>query len=140
MYLLDTNVVSELRKAHKADHHVREWAKRTPTHAQYISVITIMEIQLGILAVGRRDISQANVLNAWLTQQVFPAFAERILNIDVPVAMTCASLHVPDPRSHRDALIAATALVHGLTVVTRNIVDFQLMNISLVNPWHERPS
>ena len=135
MYLLDTNVVSELRKASKADQRVVVWAEQTDVLFMHISVISILEIRMGILSVQRKDKVQANVLNNWLSRQVIPGFAGRMLPIDLPVALRCAELHVPDPRSDRDALIAATALAHGLTVVTRNIKDFQPTGVMTFNPW-----
>ena len=125
MYLLDTNVVSELRKASKADQRVVAWAEQTDMPFMYISVISVLEIRMGILSLQRKDKEQADILSNWLSRQVVPSFAGRILPVDLPVALQCAELHVPDPRSDRDALIAATALAHGLTVVTRNVKDFQ---------------
>ena len=89
-----------------------------------------------VLLVERRDPSQGAILRAWLDKHVVPAFHDRILPIDVAVAQRCARLHVPDPRAERDALIAATALVHGMTVVTRNISDFQPTGVPLLNPWN----
>ncbi|MEZ5448932.1 MAG: type II toxin-antitoxin system VapC family toxin [Thiolinea sp.] len=120
MYLLDTNVVSELRKAKngKADPNVVAWANSVSPASLFISAITVLELKTGILLVERRDEKQGKALRQWLENQVLPAFEERILAVDTAVARQCASLHVPDPRSDRDALIAATALVHGMTVVT----------------------
>lgn len=135
MYLLDTNVISEIRKAGKADAHVAHWAKTASPSIMYLSVITIMELRMGILSLARRGEVQAAILEKWLSVQVLSAFAGRILGIDLAVANQCACLHVPDPRSDRDALIAATALVHGLTVVTRNIKDFKATGVALLNPW-----
>lgn len=137
MYVLDTNVVSELRKAKsgKADPQVTAWALAQQPVGLYISAITVLELELGILQVERRDATQGAMLRAWLEQHVLPAFAGRILPIDANVALRCARLHVPDPRSERDALIAATALVHGMTVVTRNVADFVATGVGLVNPW-----
>ncbi len=137
MYLLDTNVVSELRKAKRADRNFTTWAGSVPTTSLFLSVITILEIDTGILLVERRDPPQAALLRAWLEGQVLPAFAGRILAVDTVVARSCAKLHVPDRRSDRDALIAATALVHGLTVVTRNTDDFKDMGVELLNPWEK---
>ncbi len=138
MYLLDTNVVSELRKAGfgKADRHVVAWVASTPAAAQFLSVITLMEIELGILRVERRDTTQGTVLRRWLDDRVLPAFLGRILDVDLAVARCCAALHVPDPRAERDALIAATAMVHGMSVVTRNVGDFTPSGASIVNPWN----
>lgn len=135
MFLLDTNVVSELRKAGKADYRVVAWAEQTDVQFMYISVVSVLEIRLGILSLQRKDKAQADVLGTWLSRQVIPGFAERILPVDLPVALRCAELHVPDPRSDRDALIAATALAHGLTVVTRNVKDFQPTGVATLNPW-----
>ena len=133
MYLLDTNVVSELRKAVQADCRVTAWAEQVDTRFMCISVVSVLEIRLGILAVQRKDQAQSDVLNNWLTRQVIPAFTGRIISVDTAVALRCAELHVPNPRSDRDALIAATALVHGLTVVTRNTKDFP--DAATLNPW-----
>jgi predicted nucleic acid-binding protein len=135
MYLLDTNVVSELRKADKADRRVVDWAGQTDARFMYISVVSILEIRLGILAVQRKDTAQADVLDGWLSRQVIPAFAGRIIPIDLAVAIRCAELHVPTPRPDRDALIAATALVHGMKVVTRNTRDFLPTGVAVYNPW-----
>lgn len=135
MYLLDTNVISELRKAGKADIQVQNWARPIPVHELYLSAISILELELGILLVERRDAAQGATLRTWLQRHVLPAFEGRILPVDVAVAQRCARLHVPDPRPDRDALIAASALVHGMTVVTRNIIDFKDTGVSLINPW-----
>jgi predicted nucleic acid-binding protein len=137
MYLLDTNVVSELRKAKsgKADNNVTAWAKSVQTASLYLSAVTILELELGVLLMERRDPSQGAILRAWLDDQVLPAFANRIIAVDVLVARHCARLHVPDPRSERDALIAASALVHELVVVTRNVDDFRATGVKILNPW-----
>lgn len=135
MYLIDTNVLSELRKAHRAASYVVEWAKNIEPHCMYLSVISILEIRMGILSVQRKDLAQGNILQEWLLKKVIPAFSGRILNVDMDVALRCAELHVPDPRSDRDALIAATALVHKMPVVTRNCKDFEPMGVPIINPW-----
>lgn len=137
MYLLDTNVVSELRRAKsgKIDRHVKSWAKSVSASALFLSVISILELEIGILLVERRDRSQGALLRAWMEEHVLPAFNTRILAVDTAVAQQCATLHVPDRRSDRDALIAATAFVHGLTVVTRNVEDFRPTGIAILNPW-----
>lgn len=137
MYILDTNVVSELRKAKsgKAAPQVVAWAQSVPLTSLFISVISILELEMGILAVERYDAAQGKVLRRWLEQHVMPSFAERILVIDTAIARQCAQLHVPNPRSERDALIAATALTHGMSVVTRNIDDFRPTGVKLFNPW-----
>ena len=137
MYLLDTNVISELRKAKsgKADQRVLAWAESVPASSLYMSAITVLELETGVLLVERRDPAQGAVLRSWLNTHVLPAFSDRILPIDTAVAQHCAKLHVPDPRSDRDALIAATALVHGMPVITRNIQDFAPTGVELLNPW-----
>jgi toxin FitB len=137
MFVLDTNVVSELRKVRlgKADKQVTAWAESVDAAELFVSAITIMELELGVLSIERRDATQGALLRSWLDQQVLPEFAERTLPIDSAVALRCARLHVPDKRNERDALIAATALVHGMTVVTRNATDFTSTGVTLFNPW-----
>lgn len=135
MYILDTNVVSELRKAKKAHQKVKKWAQPLPSASLYISVISVLELEIGILLIERRDREQGAILRAWMDRHVLPTFSGRIMAIDTAVAQRCATLHVPDPRSDRDALIAATALVHGMTVVTRNVADFERMEVGVLNPW-----
>jgi len=135
MFLLDTNVLSELRRADRADARVAEWA-RSADHLQfYLSAITILEIEAGTLLLARRDVQQGLVLRTWIDEHVLPAFEGRILAVDTGVAQRCAKLHVPDRRPERDALIAATALVHRLKLVTRNVADFEPMGVDLINPW-----
>ena len=140
MYLLDTNLVSELRRvrAGKADPGVSAWAERVEAGSLFVSVITLHELELGVLLVERRDGRQGAVLRQWLEQAVVPAFAGRILSVDEAVARRSAGLHVPDPQPFRDGLIAATALVHNLVVVTRNLADFQASGVRLLNPWQGR--
>ena len=137
MYLLDTNVVAELRKAKagKADKGVANWAESVASASLFLSTITVLEMELGVLLIERRDPVQGAILRSWMDGHVLPAFADRILSIDIAVARRCAQLHVPDPKSERDAFIAATALVHGMTVVTRNIVDFASTGVPTLNPW-----
>jgi len=137
MFVLDTNVVSELRKVRhgRADIHVMDWASRADASLLYISAITVLELETGILQMERRDARQGAALRAWLDGQVLTEFEARVIAIDAAVARRCAGLHVPDPRTERDALIAATALVHGMTVVTRNTADFIGTGVSLLNPW-----
>lgn len=137
MYLLDTNVVSELRKLGdgRADPNVTAWLANRDANSFFISVITVMELEIGILRVERRDQRQASLLRQWVDTIVRPEFSARTLPIDDAIALRCARLHVPDPRSDRDALIAATALHHGMSVVTRNVADFAATGVPLINPW-----
>ncbi|WP_150598626.1 type II toxin-antitoxin system VapC family toxin [Pandoraea fibrosis] len=135
MFLLDTNVISELRVPKRANLNVLAWAAAQPVGAQFISAITVLELELGVQQKERRDKAQGGILRAWLEGQVLPQFAGRVLAFDQVVAIRCAGLHVPDPRAERDAIIAATALAHGMTVVTRNIDDFKATGVSLLNPW-----
>lgn len=137
MFLLDTNVVSELRKAGsgRADVNVVSWASKQSVNGLFISAITVFEIEMGVLQKELRDPQQGAVLRTWLESHVLPAFADKILPFDTSVAKRCASLHVPNPKSERDAMIAATALVHGMTLVTRNVKDFEHTGCEVVNPW-----
>lgn len=139
MYLLDTNVISELRKVGdgKADAAVVAWVSGIDAGEMFISALTLMELEIGILRVERRDPAQGARLRAWFENQVCPEFEPRTLSIDGAIARRCARLHVPDPKSERDALIAATALEHGLTVVTPNMADFAATGVSLINPWQD---
>ena len=141
MFILDTNVVSELRKAKagKANPGVAAWAGNVDVGALFLSAISILELETGVLLVERRDATQGKILRTWLQEQVLPVFAGRILAIDSSVAVRCAQLHVPDPRADRDALIAATAVVHGMSVVTRNVSDFELTGVPIINPWTPSP-
>jgi len=141
MFVLDTNVVSELRKVRfgKADVNVAAWAQSVDAADLFVSAITLMELELGVLSIERKDATQGAKLRSWLEQQVLPEFSGRTLSIDTAVAQRCARLHVPDQRGERDALIAATALVHGMTVATRNVADFKPTGVSIINPWEAPP-
>ena len=136
-FLLDTNVVSELRKLGdgKADANVVAWIAAEDAANFFLSAITILELERGVLGIQRRDPVQGARLRAWLDSRVRPEFAGRILPIDDVVATRCAHLHVPDRRNEADALIAATALVHDLTIVTRNIGDFAGAGVVVIDPW-----
>lgn len=138
MYLLDTNVVSELRKAPsgRANAGVVIWSEEQATHNLYLSVITLMELEMGILQVEhRRDAAQGIRLRNWFDTQVMKAFEGRILPVDAAVAARCAQLMIPDPQSPWDGLIAATALHHNLTVVTRNVRDYLASGVTTFDPW-----
>jgi predicted nucleic acid-binding protein len=137
MYVLDTNVVSELRKvgSGKANANLVRWTESVDAAELFVSTITIMELEMGVLSIERKDAAQGAMLRAWLEQHVLPEFSNRTLPVDTAVAQRCARLHVPERRSERDALIAATALVHGMSVVTRNVADFKHSGLAIVNPW-----
>ena len=140
MFLLDTNVVSELRKvrAGRADARVAAWADSVDAVDLYLSVISLQELEIGVLLAERRDPAQGATLRTWLDEHVAPAFDGRILIVDDAVARRSARLHVPNPRPLRDGLIAATALVHGMTVVTRNVDDFAPTGVATLDPWTAR--
>ena len=141
MYLLDTNVVSELRKGERqATPTVRSWAESVSTGSLYLSAITVLELETGVLLLERRDARQGEIFRNWLDNQVLPAFADRVLPIDKTIARRCARLHVPDRRPDRDAFIGATALVHGMTVVTRNTADFAAMEVATHDPLLTSPA
>ena len=139
MYVLDTDVVSHLRRPEKAHSTVAAWAASTPVTLHFISCITLHELERGILLMERKDSAQGAVLRAWMDGQILTRFAGRILPVDIAVAQRCAKLHVPDPKPERDAFIAATALVHGMTVVTRNVDDFKPTGVEVLNPWEWEP-
>lgn len=139
MFLLDTNVVSELRRRDRTDPAVAAWADSVHPSDLYLSAVTLLELETGARLRARRDPTQGRMLMQWIENQVLPGFAERILPVDVAVARRCAELNVPDPRPTRDSLIAATAIVHRLTIVTRNLRDFETTGTGLVNPWAPPP-
>jgi len=137
MFLLDTNVVSEYRKiqSNKADPNFVSWQQNIMPHLLYISAVTLMELNIGVLAKERKDKATGLILRAWLENKVIPAFEDRILPIDADVALICSEMHVPNNKSFRDAFIGATAKSNNMKLVTRNVADFKDMNISIINPW-----
>jgi predicted nucleic acid-binding protein len=138
MFVLDTNVVSELRKVRsgKANPGVAAWAEKVSSAELFISAITIQELEHGVLLMERSDPTQGAMLREWLDQSVTAAFKSRVIAVDERVARSAAALHVPDPAPFRDALIGATALVHEMTVVTRDLKDFRRFHgVDVLNPW-----
>ena len=135
MFLLDTNVISELRRPRRTNPNVAKWADSVSPSDLFLSSISILELETGALLLARRDGGQGGLIRQWIEERVLTAFAERILAVDTVVARRCALLHVPDPKPSRDSLIAATALVHRLIVVTRNRADFEPMGVAVLNPW-----
>ena len=136
MYLLDTNVVSELRQGKPgASGAVRAWAAQMPASQLVLSAISILELEKGVQALERKTPPQGSALRAWL-QGVKIAFAGRVLPFTERTATLCAALHLPNPRPDRDAMIAATALEHGMAVITRNVADFEGCGLVLHNPWN----
>ncbi len=138
MYLLDTNVISELRKARATNAHrgVTEWATDVPAALMFVSVISIHELEHGVLLAERSDPTKGKLLRTWLDDSVIPAFADRILTVDLPVVRRAARVHVPDPAPFRDALIGATAFVNGMVLVTRNVRDFdRFADLEVFDPW-----
>ncbi len=138
MFVLDTNVISELRKARsgRANVGVTDWADSVHPTLMFMSVVSLHELEHGVLLAERRDPAQGKILRTWLETSVTTAFQDRLLPIDREIARRSAGLHVPDPAPFRDALIAATALHHGMTVATRNTQDFdRFSNLKIINPW-----
>lgn len=134
-FLLDTNVISELRRPERANKNVSRWVGDQDDVSMSCSCVSILELEIGALRTLRHDKLQGHMLRTWIDERVLPRFEGRIMPIDVRIALQCAALHVPNPRADRDAYIAATALVHDLVVVTRNTRDFAGTGVKLFNPW-----
>lgn len=134
-YLLDTNAVSEFRRKTKMDTGFARWAQSVPATQFAISVLTLLEIETGFHRLNRRDPVQAALLRRWIDTFVTPTFSGATYPVTDTIVMRCAPLHIPDPRPALDSLIAATALVHGLAVVTRNEHHFASLGVAIINPW-----
>lgn len=135
MYLLDTNLISEMRRPRHTNQGVKAWLASVDGATLYTSAAVIMELERGVLRIERKDTRQGAVLRTWLEQTVKPAFNGRILPIDEHTAAICARLHIPDPAPENDAWISASAIQHGLTLVTRNTADFAASGARLLNPF-----
>ncbi len=136
MFLLDANVISELRRPVLANPGVLVWVAATPTTSLFLSVMTVQELEHGVLLIERRDPKAGAILRDWFENQVLLAFEDRILDVNTQVARVAASFHVPNPAPFADALIAATALANSMTVVTRNETDFKQLEVRIINPWN----
>lgn len=139
MFLLDTNVVSELRKAStgRIDANVLRWSHSVPPALCHVSAMSILELEIGVRQMERRDARQGEALRQWMDGTVFPFFSERILSVDLAVVLRLAEMSVPDRQPERDGLIGATAYVHNMVLITRNVVDFEGAGIRILNPWLE---
>ena len=138
MFLLDTNVISELRQGKpQPSPELRAWADSKPATQFFLSAITILELEKGVQALERRTPPQGGALRIWL-DAVGSLFTDRILPFTKVTARLCASLHARNPRPERDAMISATALEYGFIVVTRNVSDFDDTGLRVLNPWAPR--
>jgi hypothetical protein len=137
--LLDTNVVSEMRRRQAADANLHAWSHTVLVDSLFVSAVTLWELEQGILLVARRDGRQGDILRRWMLMDFLPRFRDRILPFDGVVALRCAPMHVPDPKPDRDSMIAATAAVHALTVATRNTKYFAACGVPTFNPWLYEP-
>lgn len=136
MFLVDTNILSEMRKADRGNPGVVEWATGTPPGLLFISVISLHEIEIGVLRAERSDKEKGAMLRAWMEIGLKPTFADRLLDVDLKISLMAAQWHVPDPAPVRDSLIGATALAHQLKVVTRDVRDYsRFPDLEVLNPW-----
>lgn len=137
MYLLDTNIISESRKlgTSKIDPRAARWLGKVDVETTFVSAMTIFELERGVRQMERRDAKQGASLRRWFDDQIMTTYENRTLPLSRAVALICASLHIPDPKSERDAWIAATGIDAGLTLVSRNVADFDGMGVGLINPF-----
>ena len=140
MYLLDTNIISESRKlgTYRIDPRAARWFAQVDVETTFISAMTIFELERGVRQMERRDVTQGSALRRWLDDQIMTTYENRTLPLSRAVAQICASLHIPDPKSERDAWIAATAIDAKLTLVSRNVQDFANMSVDLINPFEHK--
>ena len=139
MYLLDTNILGDIRKSHHPNCPAlfKQWLNHVDLNLCYLSVISIYEIEQGILRKERTDTIQGQLLRTWFEQKIQPEFHHRILDLNTNIALKTAQLHVPNPASLADSFIGATALQHNLTLITRNTKDFQSFGVKLFNPFED---
>src|SRR5581483_6751436 len=137
MFLLDTHVVSEARRPGRLPKPVAAWFNRANPDEMFVSAATFLEIEFGVRRLERRDPRQGAMLRKWKSESLAAAFRGRVLPVDETIAERCAAMHVPDPRPLLDSIIAATAIVHRLTLVTRNLRDFAGVGARMLNPWDE---
>ena len=142
MYLIDTNIISEMRKIRhrKADPNVTAWVNSVNPNLFYTSIVVMMELQRGVMGKHRTDPEQGKRLQQWFDISVKGIFDKRVLYINDHIADVCAGIHVPNPKPENDAWIAATAIAHGLTLVTRNVSDFDGIAVDIINPFTYQPS
>lgn len=140
MYLLDTNIISEIRKLakNKCDKNVADWVRSTSKDLMFTNAVVMMELERGVMSIERKDTTQGELLRHWFEMDVKPAFHGKILKIDEQTAQICAKLHIPDYAPENDAWIAACAIQHNLVLVTRNTADFARTGVKLFNPFEER--
>ena len=134
MYLIDTNIISEVRKGRRCDRHVAAWYQVTRDDELFLSVLVVGEIRQGIERLRRRDRQRAAALEHWLGE-VLASFGERVLTIDERVAQIWGRLNAREPLAVVDSLLAATAEAHGLTLVTRNLKDIERSGVRCLNPF-----
>lgn len=137
MYLLDANIIAESRKlgSTRVDPRAAQWLSQIDVEVSFISAMTIFERERGVQQMARRDAKQGAALRRWFDDQIMTTYENRTLLLSRGVALICAGLHIPDPKSERDAWIAATAIDAGLTLVSRNVADFANMAVWLISPF-----